>query len=94
MRSWKTRLRVTDLFPKNMIKVYIFTILSIIIWKMGEGRGEEGKRSGGEGGGGKAEWRGGGRRGGGRGADGGSTYSSYCHNVFLSLQLCEEELKN
>ena len=29
-----------------------------------------------------------------RGGDGGSTYSSYCHDVSLSLQLCEEELKN
>ena len=28
------------------------------------------------------------------GGGGGSTYLLYCHNVSLSLQLCEEELKN
>ena len=39
--------------------------------------GEEGRERGGEG----------------RGGDGGSTHSLYCHNISLSLQLCEEELK-
>ena len=34
-----------DLLPKNLIKVYIFTILSIIIWR----RGGEGRWRGGEG---------------------------------------------
>ena len=49
----------SDLLPKNMIKVpevYIFTILSIIIWKIGEGRrwrrGGEGRRE-------EGKWRGG-----------------------------------
>ena len=70
----------SDLLPKNMIKVpevYIFTILSIIIWRMGKGRR-------GKGGGGKQRGRGGEE----------STYLPYCHNVSLSLQSCEEELKN
>ena len=35
-----------------------------------------------------------GRGGGGGGGGGRSTYSLYCHSVSLSLQLCEEELKN
>ena len=39
-----------DLLPKNMIKVpevYIFTILSIIIRRMGKGRRGKGERRGG-----------------------------------------------
>ena len=48
---------------------------------------EKGRRGKGE----RREGREEGRRG--RGGDGGSTHSPYCHNISLSLQLCEEELK-
>ena len=58
---------------------------------MEKGRGEEmekGRRGKGERREGREEGRGGGR-----GGDGGSVHSPYCHNISLSLQLCEEELK-
>ena len=62
---------------------------------MENGRGEEMEKGRiGKGRGGKVERRESGEEGRGRGADGGSTYSSYCYSVSLSLQLCEEELKN
>ena len=73
-RSWKTYLRGTC-FPKSSRG--IFTILSIIIQRRGEGRR---CRRGGGGGEGQSGER---RRG--RGGGGGSTYSLYCHNVSLSL---------
>ena len=52
----------------------------------GEGEEREGREEGRERGGEEG-------RGGGRGGDGESTHSPYCHNISLSLQLCEEELK-
>ena len=70
-------------------------ILGASLCMLEKGRGEdmEKKRRG------KGERRAGGeevrgQRGeGGRGGDGGSVHSPYCHNISLSLQLCEEELK-
>ena len=89
IRSGDEDMSDSDLLPKNMFQRYTYSL---------GGDGEEKEREGGEEGrgrGGKGERRGGGGGEGQRGEGGEEEMEGVhtCHNVSLSLQLCEEELK-